>query len=178
MLEILQRFGSPVADLPELPPDFPGHRFVRPEADMVKSNMSRIRRDDVVDGPVGNEGGRSPSALSTGQNGTATVFAASGRLTSGQRWSVNRKREVVLRLLRGEAAEDLSRDLGVPLYKLERWRQKAEAALDGALKERETEAVSDELAAAMQRIGELSMEVELLRSRIERPGPLVRRRSR
>ena len=36
----------------------------------------------------------------------------------------------------------------------------------------------DELATAMQRIGELSMEVELLRSRIERAGPLGRRRSR
>ena len=104
--------------------------------------------------------------------------AASGPLAPGQRWSVSRKREAVLRLLRGEVAEDLSRELGVPLYKLERWRQRAEAALDGALKERETDAVSGELATAMQRIGELSMENELLRSRIERPGPLVRRRSR
>ena len=104
--------------------------------------------------------------------------AASGPLAPGQRWSVSRKREVVLRLLRGEAAENLSRELGVPLYKLERWRQKAEAALDGALKERETDAATGELAAAMQRIGELSMEIELLRSRIERPGPLARRRSR
>ena len=145
---------------------------------MVESNMSRIRRHDVTYEPVGSEGGQSPSALSTGQNGTATGVAASRLLMSGKRWSVNRKRDVVLRLLRGEAAEDLSRELGVPLYKLERWRQKAEAALDGALKERETDAVSDELATAMQRVGELSMEVELLRSRIERPGPLARRRSR
>ena len=145
---------------------------------MVKSNMSRIRRYDVAGGPVGSEGGLSPSALSIGQNGTATGVAASGPLTSGQRWSVNRKRDVVLRLLRGEAAEVLSRELGVPLYKLERWRQKAEAALDGALKERETDAATGELAAAMQRIGELSLENELLRSRIERPGPLGRRRSR
>ena len=145
---------------------------------MVKSNMSRIRRHDVAEGPVGSEGGQSPSALSIGQNGTSTGVTASGPLMSGQRWSVNRKRDVVLRLLRGEAAEDLSRELGVPLYKLERWRQKAEAALDGALKERETDAVSDELATALQRVGELSMEVELLRSRIERPGPLARRRSR
>ena len=145
---------------------------------MVKSSMSRIMRNDVADVPVGREGGRRPSALSTGQNGTATGCAASGRLTPGQRWSVSRKRDVVLRLLRGEAAEDLSRELGVPLYKLERWRQKAEAALNGALKERETDAVSGELATAMQPIGELSMENELLRSRIERPGPLVRRRSR
>ena len=58
----------------------------------------------------------------------------------------------------GEAAEDRSRELGLPLYKLERWRQKAEAALDGALKERETDAVIGKLATAMQRIGELSME--------------------
>jgi transposase len=145
---------------------------------MVKSNMSRIRRHDVAEGPVGSEGGQSPSALSIGQNGTSTGVTASRLLMSGKRWSVNRKRDVVLRLLRGEAAEDLSRELGVPLYKLERWRQKAEAALDGALKERETDAVSDELATALQRVGELSMEVELLRSRIERPGPLARRRSR
>src|SRR3954463_12975626 len=101
---------------------------------MVKSSMSRIMRHDVADAPVGSEGGRGPSALSTGDNGAA----ASGQLAIGQRWSVSRKREGVLRLLRGEAAEDLSRELGVPLYKLERWRQKAEAALDGALKERET----------------------------------------
>ena len=145
---------------------------------MVKSSMSRIMGNEVADAPVGSEGGRRPSALSTGQNGAGAGFAASGPLTPGQRWSVSRKREVVFRLLRGEAAEDLARELGVPLYKLERWRQKAEAALDGALKERETDAVSDELATAMQRIGELSMEVELLRSRIERPGPLARRRSR
>ena len=58
----------------------------------------------------------------------------------------------------GEAAEDRSRELGLPLYKLERWRQKAEAALDCALKERETDAVIGKLATAMQRIGELSME--------------------
>src|SRR5689334_23933847 len=145
---------------------------------MVKSNMSRIRRHDVTDEPVGSNGGQSPSALSTGDDGTATGCAASGPLAAGQRWSVGRKRDVVLRLLRGEAAEDLSRELGVPLYKLERWRQKAEAALDGALKERETDAATGELAAAMQRIGELSIENELLRSRIERPGPLGRRRSR
>src|SRR3954451_10322418 len=145
---------------------------------MVKSSMSRIMRSDVVDTPVGREGGRSPSALSTGQNGAAAGNAASGPLAPGQRWSVSRKRDVVLRLLRGEAAEDLSRELGVPIYKLEHWRQKAEAALDGALKERETDAVTGELATAMQRIGELSMENELLRSRIECPGPLARRRSR
>jgi uncharacterized protein HemY len=91
---------------------------------------------------------------------------------------VARQREVVLRLLRGESAELLSRELGVPLYKLEQWRQKADTALEGALKEREADAAAGELGAAMQRIGELSMENELLRARIGSPGPLARRRSR
>ena len=35
---------------------------------MVKSGMSRIMRNDVADAPVGREGGRSPSALSTGES--------------------------------------------------------------------------------------------------------------
>jgi hypothetical protein len=59
-----------------------------------------------------------------------------GPLAPGQRWSVARKREVVLRLLRGEAAEDLSRELGVPVYRLEQWRERALAGIAGALKER------------------------------------------
>ncbi len=80
--------------------------------------------------------------------------------------------------MRGEAAELLSRELGLPLYKLEQWRQTAEAALEGALKEREADPADGQLAAAMRRIGELSMENELLRARIDRPGPLGRRRSR
>ena len=156
----------------------------------MMSSMKQIEDPSTVDGPVGSEGGRSPSALSTGQapttramvpGATATPTTAPpkvGPLAPGQRWSVARKREVVLRLLRGESVELLSRELGVPIFKLEQWRQKADAALDGALKEREAEAASTELAAAMQRIGELSMENELLRSRTERPGPLARRRSR
>jgi transposase len=137
---------------------------------MMKSSMSKIEPDDVNGGPVVSEGGRSPS---TGHRG-----GGQGALVAGQRWSVGRKREVVLRLLRGESVELLSRELGVALYKLEQWRQRADTALDGALKEREADPASGELAAAMQRVGELSMEIELLRSRIERPGPLGRRRSR
>ncbi len=81
-------------------------------------------------------------------------------------------------VLRGESADALSRKLGLPLYKLERWRQKVDAALGGTLKERQVDTAAGELAAALQRIGELSMDVELLRSRVERAGPLARRRLR
>ena len=146
---------------------------------MMKSNMNEIGCADVVAGKVVSEGGRSLSTLSTGlaaPSGAGTPKP--GPLAPGQRWSVARKREVVLRLLRGEPAELLSRELGLPMFKLEQWRQKAETALDGALKEREADPADGQLGAAMQRIGELSMEVELLRARLERPGPLARRRSR
>ena len=146
---------------------------------MVKCSMGENTRDEAADGPVVSEGGRSPSTLSPGQSASATKGgAALGPLAPGQRWSAARKREVVLRLMRGEAAELLSRELSLPLFKLEQWRQKAEAALESALKERENDPAEGQLAAAMQRIGELSMEIELLRAKMERPGPLARRRSR
>jgi transposase len=146
---------------------------------MVKCSLDENNRDEAADGPVVSEGGRSPSTLSPGQ-GTPSAGSRTrlGPLAPGQRWSAVRKREVVLRLMRGESAELLSRALGLPVFKLEQWRQKAEAALAGALKEREADPADGQLAAAMQRIGELSMEVELLRARIGRPGPLAHRRSR
>ena len=78
----------------------------------------------------------------------------------------------------GEAAELLSRELGLPIIKLEQWRQRAEAALEGALKERDADQADGQLAAALRRIGELTMENELLRAKMERPGPLGHRRSR
>ncbi len=146
---------------------------------MVKSRMNDSERKDAADGPVVSEGGHSPSTLSPGQGTPAVAGAATrSRLAPGQRWSAARKREVVLRLMRGEAAELLSRELGLPVFKLEQWRQRAEAAFEGALKEREADPADGQLAAALQRIGELSMEVELLRAKMERPGPLARRRSR
>jgi hypothetical protein len=145
----------------------------------MKLNMNELDGPDAADGPVGSEGGRSPSTLSTGRAAPPVPGAPKpGPLAPGQRWSVARKREVVLRLLRGEPTEMLSRELGLPTFKLEQWRRKAEAALDSALKEREADPADGQLAAAMQRIGELSMENELLRASIERPGPLGRRRSR
>src|SRR3712207_4670812 len=77
---------------------------------MMKSSLNGMDPVDATAGPVASEAGRSPSTLSTGR---------AGPLAPGQRWSVARKREVVLRLLRGEFAEFLSRELGLPTYKLE-----------------------------------------------------------
>ena len=147
---------------------------------MVECSMDENRLGGAADGPVDGAGGRSPQSPPTGLSAPPPAAGATpfGPLAPGQRWSAGRKREVVLRLMRGEAAELLSRELGLPIVKLEQWRQKAEAALEGALKEREADPADGQLPAAMQRIGELTMEVELLRARMERPGPLARRRSR
>lgn len=145
---------------------------------MMKPSMTQIETNDVNDDPEVSRVERSSSRQSPGHAVPGQGTPRRAPLAAGQRWSVARKREVVLGLLRGESSELLSRELGVPIYKLEQWRQKADAALDGALKERDGDPAAGELASAMQRIGELSMEVELLRSRIERPGPLARRRSR
>ena len=145
---------------------------------MMKSSMNQIEPNDVNVDPEVSRVERSSSRQSPGHAVPGQGTPRRAPLAAGQRGSVARKREVVLGLLRGESSELLSRELGVPIYKLEQWRQKADAALDGALKERDGDPAAGELTAAMQRIGELSMEVELLRSRIERASPLARRRSR
>jgi transposase len=39
------------------------------------------------------------------------------------RWSVSRKKEVVLRMMRGEPIDALSRELGIEVYRLEKWHR-------------------------------------------------------
>jgi len=101
-----------------------------------------------------------------------------GSLGPGQRWSARRKREIVLRLLRGESLEAVSREIGVEVYRLEAWRDRALNGIDLALKDRQDDPLMGELNAAMKHIGELSMEVELLRKENELHRPFGRRRSR
>jgi len=104
--------------------------------------------------------------------------AAAEPLGPGQRWSVGRKREVVLRLLRGEPVEALSREVGVEIYRLEKWKERALGGIDTSLRERGGDPLEKELDAARQKIGELSMEIELLPLRCRGGGPLARGRSR
>ena len=105
-----------------------------------------------------------------------------GTGTPVQRWSAARKREVVLRLLRGESLDSVSREIGVEPYRLEQWRERALSGLDAVLKERqESDPMQTGLDAAYKRVGKLSMEVELLRetiARLEGGGSFHRARSR
>jgi hypothetical protein len=99
--------------------------------------------------------------------GVAPIEApVQGPLGPGQRWSAGRRRDVVLRMLRGEPLAKLSRELGVEMYRLEQWRMQALAGLENGLRDRDLDdPLQRELDAAKRHIGELSMDIELLRQR-------------
>jgi transposase len=102
-----------------------------------------------------------------------------GPLGPGQRWSLARRRDVSLRLLRGESVDALSRELGVEAYRLEEWHRRALSGIDASLRVRTTSADEVELNAAMRRVGELTMQNELLRHRLgDVKIPLAPRRSK
>ncbi len=137
--------------------------------------MARLRRGKAK-ASARTEGARRATAVRA--DGAA---AGAGPLAPGQRWSAGRKRDMVLRLLRGESLEALSREVGVEIYRLEEWRERALAGLELGLKAREGEPLAEALDAAKRHIGELSMEIELLRERAraaEKRLPLAMRRSR
>ena len=109
----------------------------------------------------------------------ATKDADGGSLSPGQRWTVSRKREVVLRMFRGESLDKLSREFGVEIYRLEKWRDRALAGMDASLKKRKGDLVQAELDAAMKRLGQLTMENELLVERCRKSNiPFPKGRSR
>lgn len=98
-----------------------------------------------------------------------------------KRYSVQRKLAVVARLLRGEPMELVARESNVTVAKLTEWRERALAGAASALKERERDDRHDEIARLKSKVGEVTMDNELLHARIdamEGKRPLARRRSR
>ena len=149
--------------------------------EVLNSTSSGAGANSSPKDQTGGPGGSSPHSGSTAPRSDPTngrAGPAVAALAPSQRWSVGRKREVVLRLLRGESVDLLSRELGVEIYRLEEWREKALSGIDAALKERTGDPLVAELDQAKKHIGELAMEVELLRSKGGRTGPFVRTRSR
>ena len=109
--------------------------------------------------------------------GGPTTGGHKGPLKKGQRWSLSRKRDVVLRLLRGEPIQALSRELGVEIYRLEEWRDRALLGMESGLRERGGDPLKKELDAALKRIGEITMDNELLKAKADKQGPFGKRRS-
>ena len=92
------------------------------------------------------------------------------------RWSSKKKTDAVLRLLRGEELDALSRELGVTAATLSGWRDDFLAAGAAGLKTREPTVQDEEVLKLKAMIGDLTMRNELLRERAraaedERPFP-------
>ena len=101
--------------------------------------------------------------------------------TPRRRMSAGREREAVLRLLRGEDLELVSRELGVTAAELSGWRDAFLAAGEASLRSRPADARDAEIGRLKEKVGGLTMTTELLEAkigRLETARPLARRRSR
>ena len=116
--------------------------------------------------PAAAEGGRRPTG------------AAAGRKKERGRWTSRRKMEVVLRLLRGEDLDALSRELKVKTSSLAKWRDDFLAAGQAGLKSRKPDFRDEELRRLKAKVGELTMANELLEEKIELLENNVRPRKR
>jgi transposase len=95
-----------------------------------------------------------------------------GDYRSRPRWSAGKKMEAVLRLLRGESLEELSRELGVEAHRLAAWRDDfLEGGKEGLKGQRPDRSPEDrQLRDAERKIGQLTMENEILRAAAEKRG--------
>ena len=106
--------------------------------------------------------------------------ARSGGAGPERRNSARRKLAAVTRLLRGEPLETLARELNVTVARLSEWRDRALAAAETAMKERERDSRDEELLRLRAKLGEVTMTNELLERKIaalEGDRPLGRRKS-
>jgi hypothetical protein len=108
--------------------------------------------------PGSSEGGRRPTGEGPGRPSSPP-----------QRWSARRKAEIVLRLLKGESVDAVSRETQQTAAKLTEWRDAflagAEAGLKGRAEHDEHEAHHEERRRLQAKIGEQAMEIELLYER-------------
>ena len=94
-----------------------------------------------------------------------------GDFRSNNRWSANKKMDVVLRLLRGEKLEELSRELGVEAHRLAAWRDEfLDAGKEGLKGKRATTEEDRRLREAERKIGELTLENEIWKKVAEKRG--------
>jgi len=88
------------------------------------------------------------------------------------RWSAKRKASVVVRLLKGESLDSVSRETGVTVARLSEWRETflsaGESSLKGKRDDAEAAAFDDERRRLQAKIGEMTMSNELLEEKIDR----------
>ena len=100
--------------------------------------------------------------------GAAAAAAADSGREPG-RFSARRKTETILRLLRGEALDGVARELGVTAATLAQWREQFLAGGQSALKSRPADERDEEIQRLRAKVGEITMNNELLLDRLPRP---------
>jgi transposase len=108
----------------------------------------------------------------------ALAVGADGGREPG-RFSARRKTEVILRVLRGEPLDTLARELGVTAATLAQWREQFLGGGQAALKSRPADERDEEIQRLRAKVGEITMNNELLLDRchrLEANAPLPRRR--
>ena len=98
----------------------------------------------------------------TSDIGAVAAPARERRLTAG------RKRDAVLRLLKGESLEIVARDLAVTAADLSGWRDGFLKAGAASLKSRTRDDRDATIERLRTKVGELTMDTELLYAKIER----------
>jgi transposase-like protein len=112
---------------------------------MGKHKRARKALVDVSAASAGTDGGREPG-----------------------RFSARRKTETILRLLRGEALDGVARELGVTAATLAQWREQFLAGGQAALKSRPADERDEEIHRLRAKVGEITMNNELLLDRCHR----------
>jgi transposase len=104
-----------------------------------------------------------------GKSGGEEVPPLSGPEDLPERWSAQRKTELVLRLLRGEPLDAVSRESQVPAHELDGWKRVFLEAGGRGLKSR-SDPEARQLALARAKVGELTMRLELAEYLIKKGG--------
>lgn len=128
---------------------------------MIKDQGPSLASGDGVENSSDIEGSRSPVKF--------------------QRMTASRKQGAVLRLLKGDPLEVVARALQVTAAELSDWRTSFLDAGSASLKNRSRDGRDGEITRLKSKVGELTMDNELLHeriSRMEEARPFVARRSK
>jgi hypothetical protein len=115
------------------------------------------------------------AAAETSGIGAAAAPGRERRMTAG------RKRDAVLRLLRGEPLEIVARELAVTAADLSAWRDAFLDAGTASLKARPRDDRDEKIDRLQSKLGEVLMDNELLHAKVERleaGAPFAARRSK
>ena len=87
-----------------------------------------------------------------------------------ERWSAQRKTEIVVRVIRGEAIDEVAREIQVPVHEVEEWRRVFLESGQQGLKRRGLDPEERELRRLQAKIGDMTMRLELAEHLLEKRG--------